>query len=134
MAALHPYTGSPGRVLKAVGLFKAVLKRHGDGTLPVWLTELAWPASQGRVKPPPGLQTIVTTDQGMALRLTRVYKLLARAHAVQRAYWYTWASGYRKAKGVFDFTGLERYAGGRFRATPALTAYRKVARGSRRSG
>jgi hypothetical protein len=128
VAALHPYTGSAGRVLTAVGLFKAVMRKHGDGKLPVWITELAWPASKGRVTPPSGLKSIVTTDKGMALRLTRGYTMLMKTHAVARAYWYTWASGYRKAGGVFDFTGLERYDGSTFKPTPALRAYRKLPR------
>jgi hypothetical protein len=53
-----------------------------------------------------------------------------RTHAVQRAYWYTWASAYKKANGIFDFTGLERYdpATGRFTATAALRAFRAIAR------
>jgi Glycosyl hydrolase catalytic core len=130
VAALHPYTGSAGRVLTAVGLFRGVLKRHGDAKLPIWITELAWPASKRREKPPAGLKNLPTTPKGMALRLTRAYKLLARTRAVQRAYWYTWASGYRKGHGIFDFTGLERYDGGQFRSTPALRAYRKLARPS----
>jgi hypothetical protein len=49
---------------------------------------------------------------------------------VQRAYWYTWASAYRKADGIFDFTGLQRFdpASGHFTATPALRAFRTAAR------
>src|SRR5437763_9756337 len=128
VAALNPYTGSAGRVLEAVHLFRAVLRKHADGRLPLWITELAWPASKGRMKAPPGLKTIVTTDKGMALRLTRAYTLLAKSRAVQRAYWYTWASGYKSAGGIFDFTGLERFDGTRSTATRALRAYRKVAR------
>ncbi len=115
-------------MLQAVNLFKAVLKRHGDGSLPVWITELTWPASKGRAQPPAGLKTIVTTDKGMAQRLTQVYAQLRKTHAVARAYWYTWSSGYSKANGIFDFTGLERYDGTRFLPTPALRAYRKLAR------
>jgi hypothetical protein len=134
VAALHPYTGSAGRVLKAAQLFRAVLRKHGDGTLPLWITELAWPASQGRVKPPAGLKALPTTDSGMALRLTRAYTLLRRSGTVQRAYWYTWASGYRKTHGIFDFTGLERFDGKRFVRTPALKAYRKLARASAQTG
>jgi hypothetical protein len=130
VAALHPYTGSAGRVVKASRLFRAALKRHGDGHKPVWITELTWPASKGRVKPPAGLAALPTTDQGMASRLTHAYKLLRMTHVVQRAYWYTWASSYRKANGIFDFTGLERFdpATGRFTATPALRAFRLAAR------
>jgi hypothetical protein len=134
VAALHPYTGSAGRVLQAVNLFRAVLRRHGDGRLPVWITELAWPASQGRVKPPAGLTALPTTDTGMATRLTRAYTLLAKKRAVQRAYWYTWSSGYRRADGIFDFTGLQRFDGRRFTPTPALRAYRRLARPSSRPG
>jgi hypothetical protein len=130
IAALHPYTGSAGRVLTAVKLFRDVLRKHGDGRKPVWITELAWPASKGKVKPPKGLQQLPTTDKGMASRLTKAYKLLRKKRAVQRAYWYTWASGYKKANGIFDYTGLERYdaASGKFRATPALRAFRAIAR------
>jgi hypothetical protein len=130
VAALHPYTGSAGRVVKVARLFRAVMKKHGDGKKPVWITELAWPASKGRVKPPQGLAALPTTDRGMATRLTRAYRLLRKTRAVQRAYWYTWASAYRKANGIFDFTGLERFdpQTGRFKATPALRAFRLIAR------
>jgi hypothetical protein len=130
VAALHPYTGSAGRVVKAARLFRAVLQKHGDGRKAVWITELAWPASKGRIKPPKGLAALPTTDRGMATRLTRAYQLLKKTHVVQRAYWYTWASAYKKADGIFGFTGLERYnpASGRFTATPALRAFRMVAR------
>jgi hypothetical protein len=130
VAALHPYTGSAGRVVKAAQLFRAVLREHGDGRKPVWITELAWPASKGRVKPPKGLANIPTTGHGMATRLTKAYKLLMKTRIVQRVYWYTWASAYKKADGIFGFTGLERYdpSSGRFTATSALRAYRRVAR------
>jgi hypothetical protein len=130
VAALHPYTGSAGRVVTAARLFRAVLKRHGDGRKPVWITELTWPASKGRVRPPSGLTALPTTDKGMATRLTRAYQLLTKAKVVQRAYWYTWASAYRRANGIFDFTGLERFdpATGRFTAMPALRAFRRAAR------
>jgi hypothetical protein len=128
VAALHPYTGSAGRVLQVAKLFRGVLKKHGEAKKPVWITELAWPASKGRVKPPAGLKELPTTDKGMALRLTRAYKLLAKTKVVQRAYWYTWASAYRSSDGIFGFTGLLRYDGKEFTPAPALRAYRQVAR------
>jgi polysaccharide biosynthesis protein PslG len=129
IAALHPYTGSAARIVKASLLFRAVLKKHGDGRKQVWITELAWPASKGRVSPPKGLAALPTTDAGMASRLTRAYVLLANSRVVQRAYWYTWASGYRKTGGIFDFTGLEQFdpATGRFKPMPALRAFRLAA-------
>lgn len=130
IAALHPYTGSAARVVKAARLFRGVLRRHGDARKPLWITELAWPASKGRVPPPKGLQALPTTDRGMAARLTKAYKLLRRSRLVQRAYWYTWASEYRKQDGIFGFTGLRRYDPVKnvFEATPALRAFRAAAR------
>jgi hypothetical protein len=131
VAALHPYTGSAGRILTAARLFRAVLKKHGDSNKPVWITELAWPASKGRVKPPKGLAALPTTDAGMATRLTKAFKLLIKTKLVQRAYWYTWASAYQKTDGIFGFTGLERYdpRSGKFKRMPALQAYKRIATG-----
>ena len=130
IAALHPYTGSAGRVLKASKLFRDVMKKHGDARKPLWITELAWPASKGKMKPPKGLEALPTTTAGMASRLTKAYKLLTKSRLVQRAYWYTWASAYNKKNdSIFDFTGLERYDAktGKFTAMPALRAYRQAA-------
>lgn len=128
VATLHPYTGSAGRVLEVVRRFRAVLARRGEGRRAVWITELGWPASRGRARPPAGLRTIVTTDRGMAERLTRAYRMLAKTKAVSRVYWYTWASSYTRSVGIFDFTGLQRFDGTRFRAMPALRTYRASAR------
>ena len=128
VATLHPYTGSAGRVLEVVRRFRAVLARRGERRKPVWVTELAWPASRGRATPPEGLKTIVTNDRGMAERLTRAYRMLAKSKTVSRVYWYTWASSYTRNVGIFDFTGLQRFDGGRFSAMPALRAYRASAR------
>ena len=130
IAALHPYTGSASRVVTAARLFRDVLRKHGDRRKPVWITELAWPASKGKVRPPKGLRSLPTTPSGMATRLTRAFRLLRRSRTVQRAYWYTWASGYRRSEGIFDYTGLQRYdpKSGRFTATPALRAFRAAAR------
>ena len=128
VATVHPYTGSAGRVLEVVRRVRAVLARRGEGRRPLWVTELAWPASRGRARAPEGLRTIVTNDRGMAERLTRAYRLLAKTKAASRVYWYTWASGYSRDAGIFDFTGLQRFDGTRFRAMPALRAYRASAR------
>jgi hypothetical protein len=125
VAALHPYTGSAARVVKAVKLFRDVLRRHGDGRKPVWITELAWPASRGKVKPPAGLKQLPTTDRGMADRLARAYRLLRNKRTVARAYWYTWASSYA-GDSIFAYTGLLRYDGRTFRAKPGLRAYRNT--------
>lgn len=128
VATVHPYTGSAGRVLEVVRRVRAVLAKHGARRTPIWITELAWPASKGRARPPAGLSGIVTGDRGMAERLTRAYALLAKRRVVTRVYWYTWASAYSRSSGIFDFTGLQRFDGIRFGATRALAAYRASAR------
>jgi hypothetical protein len=128
IATVHPYTGSPARVLDVVRFVRNVLKAHGARRAPIWITELAWPASKGKAKAPPGLVSIVTTERGMAGRLTRAYDLLAKRGVVARAFWYTWASAYSREQGVFSFTGLGRFDGTTFKATPALRAYRASAR------
>jgi hypothetical protein len=117
-------------VVKVAKLFRAVLRKHGDARKPIWITELAWPASKGRIEAPKGLAALPTTARGMATRLTRAYRILRKTRVVQRAYWYTWASAYKKDDGIFGFTGLERYdpARGVFTATAALRAFRTVAR------
>jgi hypothetical protein len=129
VAALHPYTSSADRVIKAARLFRAELRRHGDASTPLWITELGWPASKGRVR---SRNTLQTTDRGMADRLERAYELLARTRrsrdvGVSRAYWYTWASPYRGAD-IFRFTGLLRFDGGAFSPKPAFRSYVASAR------
>jgi hypothetical protein len=129
VATLHPYTASPDRVIRAARLFRAELRRHGDGRTPLWITELGWPASSGRVR---SNSTLQTTDRGMADRLERAYALLARTRrsgevGVSRAYWYTWASPYRGGD-IFGFAGLLRFDGGAFSARPAYDAYVASAR------
>jgi hypothetical protein len=43
--AIHPYTGTPSRVLKIVELNRREMRRAGDGRAGIWLTELSWPST-----------------------------------------------------------------------------------------
>jgi hypothetical protein len=131
VAAVHPFTGSPKRLVRVLRLFRRTLRRHRDRRTPIWVTEFGWPASKGRTRVERYQRTIQTTDGGMASRLRRAYRLLARDRrrlGVRRAYWYTWASSYEPGNGMFRFAGLRRFDGARFRSTPALRAYRASAR------
>jgi hypothetical protein len=133
IAALHMYTGEPENVLEGVKRFRAVMRGHGDGRKPLWLTEFGITASKGRTEAPRSQRTLRTTDRGMAAWLTRAYAVLAadrrRADVgLGRAYWYTWASSYERGTGIFSFAGLNRFANGRLEAMPALDAYRRSAR------
>jgi hypothetical protein len=137
VAALQTYTGTADHLLHAVHLFRGVLASHGAARMPLWLTEMGWPAAKGRMKVPSFQKTIVTTNSGMAKRLTAGYKLLAHVRRqrnvrVSRIYWYSWATPYTRSRqagtGIFRYAGLFRYRNGSFTTLPAFTAYERSAR------
>jgi hypothetical protein len=128
VVAVHPYTATPIHVVRIVRLVRQVLQRHHDGRLPVWVTELGFPASKGRSN---SNNTLQTTAAGASRRLIKTYNLLAalrhdRTVRVGRVYWYTWASSY--TGDIFNFTGLYRFDGTSFKPQPQLVAYRHSAR------
>ena len=133
IAAIQTYTGSPRGALKAIRLFRRVMRRNRDGRKPIWATETGWPAARHRMRVPRGQRTLVTTDRGMASRLGRVFAGLAkkrrlRRYGVGRVFWYTWSSPYRSLNDIFDFAGLQSYYRGRFKRKPALRAFQRAAR------
>lgn len=132
VAAIHPYTGSVEDVAEIVRRNRRVLARYGEPRKPVWITELSWPASKSRMKPPSGLRRVVTGDRGMADRLSRAFRYFEkprnRRHRIGRLYWYTWASDYRGRSDVFDYAGLLRFRDGALRRMPAFHAFRRAAR------
>ncbi len=141
VAAVNAYTysssviASAKRSVAVVAKVRAVMRRHGDGRKPVWVTELSWPASQGRV-PKRDLIGFETTPRGQAQRLAAYYRYVATHRAqsgITRAFWYTWASPYSAknisgASASFAFAGLERFtpAAG-FRGLPVLVTYERTA-------
>jgi polysaccharide biosynthesis protein PslG len=48
--AVHPYSSSTAGVLSAVRRTRSLLRRYGDGSKPVWITEIGW-ASGGPRSP-----------------------------------------------------------------------------------
>lgn len=134
VVAIHPFTSKPSGILTVARRVRAVLRRNGRAGATLWVTEMSWPASRGRVGAPPGLGGIPTTDSGMARRLTEAFSVLAKARrdrevSISRAYWYTWASSYRpdRSEGLFEYSGLGQFEGEVFTPKPALAAYRASA-------
>jgi hypothetical protein len=129
--AMNFYTSKPSDEVRAIRKVRAVMRRNHDSKLPVWLTEITWPAAKGRDRPRASWQrSWYQTDRGMARRLTQAYDVLVkyrRSVRLGRVYWYTWSSGY-EAGDLFDFGGLLSYDGSAFRARPALRAYQRSAR------
>jgi len=125
--ALHPYTRRPAEVLRIVQYVRRVMRRHGDRRLPVWITELSWPAGKGRVAGPRGFEV---TEARQAARLDTALRQLAAARKrlrIARVFWYTWLSVEGPAS-VFDWSGLRRVRDGRRVNAPALAAFRRRAR------
>jgi hypothetical protein len=138
VAGLQTYTGTARHLLHAVHLFRAVLARHGAARMPMWLTEMGWPAAKGRTTVPVYQRTIATSDAGMAARLRAGYSTLIRERrkpnaVISRVYWYTWSSPYVPSTdvgtGIFRFAGLFAYDGQSFVTKPAANAYLRSARG-----
>jgi hypothetical protein len=132
VAAMNFFTTRPRLVLKGLRLFRAQMRKGGDRRKPIWLTEVTWPASKGRVdKPRPAWQRAwETTDAGVARRLTTFYEVAVRARrrmGLGRAYWYTWSSAFRESD-LFDYSGLVRWRQDAYQARPALRAYARSAR------
>jgi hypothetical protein len=133
VAAVHPFTVRPAGVLILIRYTRRVMRRHGDGRMPLWITELGRPASDGKVEPD---QALDTTDAGMARWLPASYEKLAERIkdprvGVERAYWYSWATEYAPLglDDMFRFAGLFGYNGsGEPEEKPAYDAFVRTAR------
>jgi hypothetical protein len=135
--ALHPFSLRLDRrgVLETVRRAQAIQRKRHDRGPHVWLTELSWPASKGKIARSDYLGFEVTA-RVQAQRLTQFYKLVARkrrALRIDRVFWYAWSSTYqrRSVRGVspsFQFSGLNRLTLAGLAPMPLLTTYAKVAR------
>lgn len=128
--ALHPYTGKPGHVVELVRLARREMARYGDPRMPVWITELSWPATKGTHR----RTGFETSNAGQAKRLRRALRLLAaerRRLRIRRVYWYTWLSAER-GENAFGWSGLRRLRDGKRVSAPALRAFVRTGRALRR--
>ena len=139
--AIHPYTLKPKNVVRLVQLSRREMRRRGDGKLPIWVTELSWPAAKtrsakGKVGRRFGFEV---TPAGQALRLGKALRLLSEARKRLRigfVSWYTWISS-ETGPSSFDWAGLRRMIDGRAVSTHTMTVYRRWARrleGCRKAG
>jgi hypothetical protein len=129
VVTLHPYTGKVKNTLRVVKIVRRVMDRRKDGKMPIWVTELSWPASAGKAKAEGG--DFATTDAGQATRLAAALKLFAaerKALRIERLYWYTWLSVEGITDSGFDYSGLRRVRGGTLVDAPALAIFTRAAR------
>jgi hypothetical protein len=114
-------------VVRLVALARREIRRARDRPLPVWVTELSWPAAKGRTRNTAGFET---TERGQAARLRAGVRLLAAARRrlrIERVFWYTWLS-VPQGPNSFDYSGLRRLAGDRVTSAAALAEFRRAAR------
>jgi hypothetical protein len=128
VVALHPYTGKPKNVVKILKIVRRRMQDRGDRKLPIWVTELSWPAALGKTKQ---AGDFTTTDAGQARRLESGLKRLAadrRKLRVERVYWYSWLTVEGASADAFRWSGLRRMRDGRLIDAPALSTFERMAK------
>jgi hypothetical protein len=135
VAAVHMFPGRWRNVGVIVKRFRSVLDANGDSRKPIWVTEMTWPAAEGRAGVPPWADTpyyrnFVTTEKGTANRLKGAYGLLGgrsfrRQNRLQRVHWFASATSFREDY-IWNYSGLLEIAN--MRKTPAYDAYQASAR------
>ena len=126
--ALHPYTGKPRNVVRLVELAREEMRRNRDGRKPIWITELSWPAAQGKTLQHGGFET---TEKGQSDRLKEGLPLLVDDRTklrIGRVYWYTWLSIEGITDSAFDYSGLRRVRAGQVFDAPSLAVFTRLAR------
>jgi hypothetical protein len=133
-AGMNAYSKKAGDFLLIADAVRDVLQRNGHARTPLFITEFAAPAAKGRIPVQDYQRRFITTDRGMAALVRSAYRAFAtrgrRRLGIKRAYWYTWASSYRRGGdlGFFEFAGLRRFSTGGGSDRQALRAYRASAR------
>jgi hypothetical protein len=86
--AVHPYAGDVGPVFIQLRTMRRVMRRHGDGKAPLWITELGWGSD-----PPAKNQPINKGLKGQKRYLEYVFPLLRQYHKrwhIPHVFWYRW--------------------------------------------
>jgi nuclear transport factor 2 (NTF2) superfamily protein len=131
--AAHIYTRTVPQAVKVVQETRNVMDAHGDTTRPIDVTELAWPASKGKLRDARGRRRTFfaeTDKRGMARRLTKGILALAshrQALNIGGVDWYQWISPYTGTSDAFSYAGLRRAHRRAIEDMPALAAFRRVA-------
>ena len=104
------------------------MARRGDGKIPIWITELSFPAAQGKTLQHGGFET---TEKGQSDRLKEGLPLLVDDRTklrIGRVYWYTWLSIEGITGSAFDYSGLRRMRAGQVFDAPSLAIFTRLAR------
>ncbi len=134
VVAIHPFTLKGNNVVRIARLIRGVARRNHQPHIPIWVTELSWPAARGKTSfnfhfdGSPALQ---------AARIRGTIPALARQRrtlGVQRIFWETWMTEYKDRRAPFDYTGLRKislshdWRRATISSMPALTVFASTAR------
>jgi nuclear transport factor 2 (NTF2) superfamily protein len=131
--AAHVYTSTVSDAVKVVRNTRRVMNAHGDEDRDVDVTELAWPASKGKLRDGRGRHRTFfaeTDKRGMARRLSKGVTAFARLRTtlgIGSVEWYQWISSYYGTTDAFNYAGLRRAHKRNIEDMPALRAFRAVA-------
>ena len=95
-------------MLKIVRLVRQVMRRNGDATLPLVLSEISWSSGKGKSTFNYGWEE---TEKGQAARIREILPMLARERnrlRLQALYWYTWLSPAVGDDESFSYSGLRK--------------------------
>ena len=130
--AAHIYTSTVGDAVRVVQETRRVMDSHGDPR-PIDVTELAWPASKGKLRDDKGRKRTFfaeTDKRGMARRLSKgMLALASHRHQLNigGVDWYQWISSYFGTSDAFSYAGLRRAHRRGIQDMPAMTSFRRVA-------
>jgi hypothetical protein len=137
ISALQAYAGKATYIPTLLTNFRNALNHNGATNVPLYVTEMTWPAAKGHANPAYAntgyMKGFITDKQGAANRLTKGYSLLRAGRAkwnLQRVFWYQAESPY-SGNFEYDYSGLlsvgpkPRYA---IANLPVYTAYQNSAR------
>jgi polysaccharide biosynthesis protein PslG len=131
-AAVQAYSGTPSYIPTIMRNFRAALDAHGAKNIPIYVTEMTWPAAKGRANPK--YQTgymsgFVTDKNGQAKRLTEGYRILTGMRTqikLLSVYWYTGVTKYATTN-EYEYSGLLTLTNNAPSARPSWFAYQRSA-------
>jgi hypothetical protein len=86
---IHPDSTTPKGVLRWVRVARRIMRRHGDGATPIWVSEFGWVTGGHKLKSSP----VKATLGQQASKLTRTYALFqhnAGPLGIARAIWFSY--------------------------------------------
>jgi hypothetical protein len=124
---IHPYAVQPRGVLHWVAVARKIMRQHGDGATPIYVSAFGWFTGGGGIR----FTRLRTTPRQQARKLTSTYRLLrqnASNLGIASALWYTFTDNARKGRDSFlDRAGLFNLKG---KPRPAWDAFARVAGGT----